>query len=64
MRARDILLLVGSGVLGYLVLLLVELVLPPPPGANSYVVALGGAFAGAFGYWYPTHRRRQSSSTG
>jgi hypothetical protein len=64
MTMRELLLLVGSSILGYVVLLLVELVWSPPAGTNIFFIALGGAFAGGFGYWYPEHRRRQTRSPG
>jgi hypothetical protein len=59
MTVRGALLGIGFSLIGYIALIVVQLVWGKPVSIGMFVVALGGAFAGGFGYWYGEHRRNQ-----
>ncbi|MGO8947045.1 MAG: hypothetical protein ACLQUY_05160 [Ktedonobacterales bacterium] len=59
MTMRAILPAIGSILAGYFVLIVVQLLWGRTVDAGLFIVALGGAFGGGFGYWLGERRRRQ-----
>ncbi len=63
MTTREMLTLIGYSLAGYVTLFIVQLIWGRPLSTGIFFVALGGAFAGGFGYWYGEHRKSRRRPT-